>query len=81
MLKAARKLVADQNAVRLNARMSNHMKKSDDNFEEIEVERRISNKVVAPTELQEQTVRFERMSSRMKLDMQSSSKKCAQVRT
>lgn len=80
MLKAARKLVADQNAVRLNARMSNHMKKSDDNFEEIEVERRISNKVVAPTELQEQTVRFERMSSRMKLDMQSSSKKCAQVR-
>ena len=79
MLRAARTLLANQNAVRLNARMSSHMNKSADNFEEIEVERRISNKVAAPEELQEQTVRFERMASRMKLDMQSSSKKCAQV--
>jgi hypothetical protein len=79
MMKAARKLVANQSAARLNARMSGHMKKSEDDFEEIDVERRISNKVAAPTELQEQTVRFERMASRMKLDMQSSSKKCAQV--
>lgn len=80
MMRAARTMVANQSAARLNARMSNHMKKSDDVFEEIQVERRISNKIAAPTELQEQTVRFERMSSRMKLDMQASSKKCAQVR-
>jgi len=56
------------------------MKKHEDSFEEIQVEQRISIKVAAPTDLQEQTVRFERMSSRMKLDMQASSKKCAQVR-
>lgn len=80
MMKAARLLVANQNAARLNARMSNHMKKHEDSFEEIQVEQRISIKVAAPTDLQEQTVRFERMSSRMKLDMQASSKKCAQVR-
>ena len=79
-MRAARTMVANQSAARLNARMSNHMKKSDDVFEEIQVERRISNKIAAPTELQEQTVRFERMSSRMKLDIQASSKKCAQVR-
>ncbi len=80
MMRAARTMVANQSAARLNARMSNHMKKSDDVFEEIHVERRISNKVAAPTDVQEQIVRFERMSSRMKLDMQASSKKCAQVR-
>jgi hypothetical protein len=81
MMRAARTMVANQNAARLSARMSSHMKKSDDVFEEIHAERRISNKVVAATDLQEQTVRFERMSSRMKLDMQASSKKCAQVRS
>jgi len=39
----------------------------------------VSTKVVAPADMDEQTVRFERMGSRMKLDMKSSSKKCAQV--
>jgi hypothetical protein len=81
MLRAARTMVSNQNAARLNARMLQHMSKSEESFEEIEVERRISNKVAAPIDLEEHTVRFERMSSRMKLDMQASSKKCAQVRS
>jgi hypothetical protein len=81
MLRAARTMVSNQNAARLNARMLQHMSKSEESFEEIEVERRITNKVAAPIDLEEHTVRFERMSSRMKLDMQASSKKCAQVRS
>ena len=81
MMRAARLMLANQSATRLKNSMTERMNAANtaETFEELPVVRRASSKHVASAELEEQTIRFERMGSRMKMDMKSSSKKCAQV--
>jgi hypothetical protein len=81
MMRAARSMLANQSATRLKNSMTERMNAANtaETFEELPVVRRASSKHVASAELEEQTIRFERMGSRMKMDMKSSSKKCAQV--
>ena len=73
-------MLANQSAARLKNSMTERMAYTAETFEELPVVRRASSKHVASAELEEQTIRFERMGARMKMDMKSSSKKCAQVR-